>query len=68
MSKHYDWRLSSEIISGGYDGEETGVIPPDTGNGFINVIFFRLLIIWYRISVWSSILIVIFTNFCNINF
>ena len=31
MSKHYDWRLSSEIISGGYDGEETGVIPPDTG-------------------------------------
>lgn len=29
--KYYDWRLSSEIISGGYTGEETGVIPPDTG-------------------------------------
>lgn len=31
MAKYYDWRLSSEIISGGYIGEETGVIPPDTG-------------------------------------
>lgn len=31
MAKYYDWRLSSEIISGGYTGEETGVIPPDTG-------------------------------------
>lgn len=31
MSKEYNWRLSSNIISGGYAGEETGVIPPDTG-------------------------------------
>lgn len=31
MAKEYQWRLSSEIISGGYVGEETGVIPPDTG-------------------------------------
>lgn len=31
MAKNYNWRLSSSIISGGYTGEETGVIPPDTG-------------------------------------
>lgn len=31
MGKEYKWRLSSNIISGGYAGEETGVIPPDTG-------------------------------------
>ena len=31
MAKVYNWRLSSSIISGGYSGEETGVIPPDTG-------------------------------------
>lgn len=31
MAKTYSWRLSSTIISGGYVGEETGVIPPDTG-------------------------------------
>lgn len=31
MAKQYNWRLASEIISGGYAGEETGVIPPDTG-------------------------------------
>ena len=31
MAKVYNWRLSSSIISGGYTGEETGVIPPDTG-------------------------------------
>lgn len=29
--KYYDWRMSTEIISGGYTGEDTGVIPPDTG-------------------------------------
>lgn len=31
MAKQYQWRLSSSIISGGYAGEDTGVIPPDTG-------------------------------------
>lgn len=31
MSKQYNWRLASQIISGGYAGEDTGVIPPDTG-------------------------------------
>lgn len=31
MAKNYQWRTSSDIISGGYIGEETGVIPPDTG-------------------------------------
>lgn len=31
MAKNYQWRTSAEIISGGYAGEETGVIPPDTG-------------------------------------
>lgn len=31
MAKNYQWRTSSDIISGGYAGEETGVIPPDTG-------------------------------------
>lgn len=31
MAKKYDWRTNAEIISGGYTGEETGVIPEDTG-------------------------------------
>lgn len=31
MAKNYQWRTNSEIISGGYTGEETGVIPSDTG-------------------------------------
>lgn len=31
MAKNYQWRTSSTIISGGYVGEETGVIPADTG-------------------------------------
>lgn len=31
MAKNYQWRTNAEIISGGYPGEETGVIPPDTG-------------------------------------
>lgn len=31
MAKNYQWRTNAEIISGGYAGEETGVIPPDTG-------------------------------------
>lgn len=31
MAKQYEWRLSTNIISGGYVGEETGVNPPDTG-------------------------------------
>lgn len=31
MAKYYKWKMSSNIISGGYPNEETGVIPPDTG-------------------------------------
>ena len=31
MAKNYSWRQASQIISGGYSGEDTGVIPPDTG-------------------------------------
>lgn len=31
MAKQYNWRTSSQIISGGYPGEGVGVIPPDTG-------------------------------------
>lgn len=31
MAKNYQWRTNSLIISGGYDDEETGVDPPDTG-------------------------------------
>ena len=31
MAKNYQWRTNVKIISGGYAGEETGVIPPDTG-------------------------------------
>ena len=29
MAKKYQWKTSSDIISGGYVGEEHGVIPPD---------------------------------------
>ena len=31
MARNYQWRTNAEIISGGYVGEETGVIPADTG-------------------------------------
>lgn len=31
MARNYQWRTNAEIISGGYTGEETGVIPADTG-------------------------------------
>lgn len=31
MGKQYKWRTATNIISGGYTGEETGVDPPDTG-------------------------------------
>lgn len=30
MAKQYQWRRHSDLISGGYDGEEVGVIPNDT--------------------------------------
>ena len=31
MAKQYQWRIFSNIISGGFAGEDTGVIPPETG-------------------------------------
>ena len=31
MAKNYQWRTTMSILSGGYEGEEVGVTPPDTG-------------------------------------